>query len=665
MWNPEEKQSSAVYAFSGFIFEPTAGNLFHDGRLVELAPKVAHCLSYLVSNHGRLITKDELIDELWKDTFVEESALYYTISQLRKALATIVPETEFIKTVPRRGFRFVPHVETLKPGVVLPFVGEAAGNDDLSQTVEVRDKIGPISSSSLRLVEPEGTSLTTPHRQMLSANKRVAVAILGVAILAIASFAVWRSLSPSSTESIGSIAVLPFRSFSKTSDDRELRLRIADAVITRLGNLSHVLIRPTNSIVNFTDSSEDAVEIGRKLNVDAVLDGRLQTENGKLRATVQLILVRTGDQIWSAKFDGTSDRLIALQDQIAENLLARLIELQPRETKTELTKLSTSSAEAYDNYLRGRYFFDQRAVDFDDSLKKARGYFQAALEIDPTFTSATAELANVINLQTSSGTHKRNVGYPMARELALKALGENPDLPEAHLALGWVYQKYDHNFVEADRSFKRALELNPNHLLANLWLNINYALQGDLDSSQRHIERALAIDPANSTAHSEMVQLFIRRKEFDKALSYMPKVLDFVGDPARRALTQGEYEAMCLRFNTAIPLLESGARDIEARGLKPSRVYVVLGYAYAASGNREKALEAAARLEEMKGKRNVWSGLVATYAHLGETEKLHRTLDELYESGDERLLQMKVDPRYDIIRDDPKFQEILRKVNLL
>jgi tetratricopeptide (TPR) repeat protein len=118
------------------------------------------------------------------------------------------------------------------------------------------------------------------------------------------------------------------------------------------------------------------------------------------------------------------------------------------------------------------------------TCKKARGYFEKALELDPNFTSATAELANVINLQTSSGTYKRDAGYSKARELALKALSENPNLPEAHVALGWVYQKYDYNFAEAERSFKRAIELNPNYLLANLWLNINYALQGDFENAR-------------------------------------------------------------------------------------------------------------------------------------------------------------------------------------
>lgn len=664
MWNPEEVQNSEVYSFQGFVFEPSAGNLYHKGQLVELAPKIADCLAYLVQNHDRLVTKDELISEIWKDTFVEDNALSYSISQLRKALAAIEPDTEFIKTVPRRGFRFLPSVQTLRPGVVLPF-GEVPGpknGDPNSQAVE---DAGDVHSSSLHLVNASQPVAVRHERLRSIVAKGSVLALLMIALAASIAVVGWRTFGTTDADNIDSVAVLPFRSFSENAEDRELRLRIADSVITRLGNLSHVVVRPTNSVVKFADSAEDAVELGRQLGVDAVLDGRLQSENGKLRATVQLISVKTGDQVWSAKFDGTTDRLIALQDQIAEGLLARLIELQPVAGSSTLTKVSTTNAEAYDNYLRGRYFFDLRAADFDGSLKKARGYFEKALEIDPHFTSATAELANVINLQTSSGTHKRDAGYSLARELALKALSENPNLAEAHVALGWVYQKYDYNFAEAERSFKRAIELNPNYLLANLWLNINYALQGDFENAKKYVDNALTIDPANASAHNEIMNILVRTKACDEAMEYMPRVLDFQPDPARRSLAQGEYEALCGRYDTAIAHMENGVKELEARGQQPSRPYVVLGFAYAAAGNRAKAGEVIQRLEAMKGNRNVGSGLVAAYAHLGEKEKMHRALDELYESGDERLLQMKVDPRYDIIRNDPKFQEILRKVNLL
>jgi DNA-binding winged helix-turn-helix (wHTH) protein/TolB-like protein/Tfp pilus assembly protein PilF len=664
MWNPEEVENSEVFSFRGFIFEPAAGNLFHQGKLVDLAPKVASCLAYLVRHHGRLVTKEELINEIWKDTFVEDNALSYSISQLRKALLALDPDAEFIKTVPRRGFRFIQSVQTLRPGVVLPF-GEAHNYPTAASPAEAGESVAEPQVSTIHLVNAPQQAAVKPRRNSRTAAAGSLFALFLIASAAAVAVLGWRAFSPSASNNITSVAVLPFRSFSENAGDRELRLRIADSVITRLGNLSHVVVRPTNSVIRFADSTDDAVGLGKQLGVDAVLDGRLQSEGGKLRATVQLISVKTGDQMWSAKFDGTADRLIALQDQIAEGLLARLIELQPASGNPTLTKVSTTNAEAYDNYLRGRHFFDQRAGDFDGSLKKAGVYFEKALELDPTFSSATAELANVINLQTSSGTHKRDVGYPKARELALKALSEDPGLAEAHVALGWVYQKYDYNFVEAERSFKRAIELNPNCLLAHLWLNINYALQGDLVNARKFVESSLMIDPTNASAHNELMNILVRSGKCDEAMEYMPRALEFQSDPAVRSLSQGEYEALYRRFDTAIPLLEYGLKEREARGQKPARPYVVLGYAYAASGNRTKAIEVVEELESMKGIRNVGSGLVAAYAHLGNTQKMHRALDELHRSGDERLLQMKVDPRYDIIRNDPKFQEILRKVNLL
>lgn len=660
MWNPEEHEAKKAFSFSGFILDPTTNDLYYRGNLVSLAPKVSACLSYLVRNQGRLVTKDELISEVWPDTFVEDNSLSYSISKLRKALAAIEPDTEFIKTVPRRGFRFQPKVDVVNSAVILQFAEKANKSTGKSDGVQEIEK-------PLYLV----TEKTVADHQTVPAagqGRRRYAKIFGIAgatIAAVLAIFLWSGFAPGSSPHVRSIAVMPFSSFGNTNDDKELRLRITDAIITRLGNLSHVVVRPTTSVLSFADGTVDALEKGRQLGVDAVLDGRLQQENDKLRATVQLISVKTGEQIWTARFDGTTDRLIALQDQIAEGLLARIIELQPRESSTKLTSLSTANAEAYDNYLRGRYFFEQRATEFDGSLKKAGAHFEKALEIDPNFSSATAELANVVNLQTSSGTYKREVGYKRARELALKALAANPDLPEAHVALGWVYQKYDYNFAEAERSFKRAIELNPNYVLAHLWLNINYGLQGDFENARRSVDSALSIDPANATAHSELVLIKVRNGQCNEALEFLPKLLDFYTDPARRALSKAEYESLCGRFEPAIADLEYGIRVLEERGMRPARPYVILGYAYAASGNRKKAMEVAEKLEGMKRNRNVLSGLVATYAHLGDDERMHKALDELYESGDERLLQMKVDPRYDIIRDDPKFKEILRKVNLL
>jgi serine/threonine-protein kinase len=654
-----------IYEFGGFRLETRSGLLWFGSSEHRLPPKIYNCLLVLLENPGRVVTKDDLAQRLWPDTFVDDNALTYTVSQLRKSIRELDPQGNFVETVPKLGYRFS------SPVLVSYQTDEhetANGTPDRRQTVIERVSIEEswsedisASDDALDTVHQEAIAKTGSSRAIRLSAKPALAVLLGVFVTFGFVFYVRQAPSPT----VGRIAVLPFRSFAASTEDSELRLRIADAVITRLGNLSHLIVRPTNSIVKFAESNADAIEIGRELSVDAVLDGRLQNENGKLRATVQLISVNTGEQIWSAKFDGTADRLIALQDQIAEGLLARLIELRPQERDTHLTAVTTTNAEAYGHYLQGRYFFDQRGVDFDASLKKAKSYFEKALEIDPQFTSATAELANVINLQTSSGTYKRDVGYPRARELALKALQEDNNSPDAYVALGWVYQKLDYNFDEAERSFKRAIELNQNHVLAHLWLNINYSLQGKLDEAGHHIDRALSIDPSNSTAHIEKTQLFIRKGRCDEAMAYAPRVLEHINDPARRSLTKGELDAMCKRFDLAIPLLESGAAEIEARGLKPARVYVILGYAYAASGNREKALEVAARLEQMKATRNVHSGLVAIYANLGDTEKFHKALDELYGSGDERLLQLKVDPRYDVVRDDPRFQAVLRKVNLL
>jgi TolB-like protein len=331
---------------------------------------------------------------------------------------------------------------------------------------------------------------------------------------------IWdRGFGPLSEPSIRSLAVLPLRSFSQNHDDEDLRMRITDALITRLGSLKNVAVRPTSAVAQFASDDTDAMQIGSKLNVDAVLEGRIQQEGDRIRVTLQLIAVNGGKQLWSGQFDGQGDHILDLQDNISLRVASSL---DRGEQKQLLASAPTEIPEAYEAYLRGRYFLAKRD---EGSIRKAIGYFQEAVALDPKFSEAYSGIADAQLLLYDQNIEVTPTIVSQAKETLHHALLLKPDSSEALSTLGSVQMSYDWDWVGAEDSLRRATESAPNS--ASAWTRFGMLLMkvGKFDESIDAIERAVNLDPLSLAANLDLGMAYFCKKDFAAADNQFQKTL--------------------------------------------------------------------------------------------------------------------------------------------
>jgi adenylate cyclase len=393
----------------------------------------------------------------------------------------------------------------------------------------------------------------------------------------------------------------------------------------------------------------------------------MQSEANRVRITFQLLSVKDGTQIWAGQFDGETNKILSLQDTISQAFVSQLKSRSLFGQQSSLAKNLTENPEAYENFLQGRYFVNQRVISYDESLRKARPYFERAIELDANFAAAIAGLADVVNLQTdSSGSTFKTLdeGYAKGRELALKALALDPNLAEGYAALGWIQQRYDWNYTEAEKSLKKAIELKPNLTNAYLWLSINYGIQGKTDGALEYAKKATEFDPTSPSAIERLAVVYSQRGDCDKMSEILPRLTQYLTVMTRRNTLLGERLSHCGRCSEAITLLEEARTDAEKLGNRSPRVNATLGYCYVVTNQAAKARDALKVLDQDKDNGYSMYGRILILANLGETNKALDILNESYQTRDVRLTRLKSDPRLKVIHSEPRFLEIMRKMNL-
>ncbi len=431
------------------MLDLTACRLLKDGEAVSLPPKAFDLLAALVSQHGRLVSKDELLKAVWPDTFVEENNLSVTISTLRKVLGD-----GYIENVPRRGYRFVAAVEQ-------------------ADSAEPADSEPPVP-----LVGPSATPEPS--------KKKVPLLIMGAvaaAALLLAAYLIFRPAAGA----VESLAVLPFKG-AKAGD--ELGFGLADATISRLGPKAGLRIPPTQAVRQFDVPGQDPLEAGRKLGVAAVLDGTLQRmpETDRLRLSVQLIRVRDGSHLWAHTYDQAGSDLFALEDELARELSEQIRRLVPGKPGAggpapRASARGTSDAESHRLYLTARYHF-LRNFHGKDAMIKARDFASQAIERDPNYPGPYTILAGVHHQLAMIGAADPREAMLKAKECALRAVELAPDSGEAQATLALV-QLYSYDPKASRRSHEKALELEPNNELALIAHSDYHLMMGDFAESLR------------------------------------------------------------------------------------------------------------------------------------------------------------------------------------
>ena len=633
-------QSKHAYEFGPFLVDTANHLLLRDGRPVPLEPKTFDTLVKLIEHRGEVLEKGALMEMLWPGQFVEESNLAQNVYKLRKALGQEEGGAVYVKTVPKRGYRFVADVRERREAVA----GGAAA--DAADTGEGH---APEDSPAAQVRLPG-----TPGRRRV----RLALSALGLAaVLAVASALLLRSRgqverAPSAAPPEMSIAVLPFRPMSADGGDEYLQLGMADALITKLSNINRLVVRPTSSVRGYTDPNQDLVAAGRALRVESVLAGGVQKVGERVRVTVQLINVNDGRSVWAEKFDEPLTDIFGVQDAISERVAALLVERISAEERRRLTKRPTDNIEAYQLYLRGNHHL-LRFTPPD--LQKALQYFDEAIARDPGYALAYAGRANVYGIAASSAEGEAAARAEVA---AVKAVELDPTLAEAYASLGTSDFWLKRDARSARERFARALELNPNSASVHHYYSWFLTATARFDEAESHLRRALELDPLSPAINVDQgLPLFFARRygkareRYERALALDEQSFYAHFRLGEASEASGDYARAVGEFERAVAL-SKGDPVIRTK----------LARALALAGKRKEARRILGELTA-KGAPRALSPYYAAlaYAALDSPDEAFAWLDRALAGGDKWLGWLRVDPRLDSLRADARFHSLLRR----
>ncbi len=458
---------------------------------------------------------------------------------------------------------------------------------------------------------------------------------------------------------IESIAVLPFQNRSTEADSEYLSEGLAESLIYRLSQLPNLKVSPTSSVFRYKGKEIDPIKVGQELGVNAVLSGRIVQRGDNLTISAELVDVRYNKLLWGEQYDRKMSDLLATQREIAREIVEKL-KLKVSGEEKGLAKHYTDSNEAYQLYLKGRFYWNKRT---EEGMQKSLEYFQQAIEKDPNFALAYSGLADAYNLlgaqdAVAGGIPPTEV-LPKAKAAALKALEIDNTLAEAHVSLAHVKYYYDRDWPAAEREFKRAIELNPNYPVAYHWYAVYLMSAGRLDEALAQSRRAQELDPLSLPINMTLGWVLLIARQYDQSVEQLRKTLEmdpnFIQTHHRLGLVyeqEGKYDEAIAEFRQVLNLSAG----------KPLGI-ATLAHAYALAGKRGEAQKELAELLEMSKQRYVSPASIAIiYAALGNKDQAFAWLEKAVEGRDQTLVRLKVDPRFDSLRSDPRFADLVRRV---
>jgi DNA-binding winged helix-turn-helix (wHTH) protein/TolB-like protein/Flp pilus assembly protein TadD len=642
------RQTLRLYEFGPFRLNVTERLLQCSDAEVPLTPKVIDTLVVLVENSGHILAKDELMHELWPDSFVEESSLTQNISLLRKALSQNSNGQQYIETIPKRGYRFVARVREIVPS-------------ETELVIHERTRMQIV-------IEEEQSDSETPAAIAGPANhynpsrlyrRRLQYGLAEILLVTLSApvFYYFAAKNRASGQGLKakSIAVLPFKIVGTGNETDVLGLGMADAIILRLSRDSQRTVLPTSSVFKYTSNDSDALSAGRALGVDAVLSGTLQRDGDRVRVTAQLITLDDGKTVWSGKFEQDYGSVFTLQDSIAEKLSAALEPQITSDSRQPLAKHATENREAYQAYLMGLYFWTRRTKP---NLSKAIDYFEEAVSKDPTFALAFAHLADCyyLSYQTPYSLFKLDEGLSRAEAAAARALELDDRVPEAHMVkAGALAQRGD--YEQADQEFQRALQLNPNHATAHLRYGYFLFFSSRLKESVEQMKLAQELDPVSPISNTALGYALSMARNPDEAIKFFIKAIELQPetvvahfDLAQVYADKGMFDAALTEFEK----LQESEPTLNTQGK---------AYVYALVGRKEEARAAIKQLESAKDGPGIsYYVLAVLYAALGDKDTAFKYLGKIVPRRF-NLAKLRFDPQLDLLRGEARFAEIVNYID--
>ena len=628
------------FHFGEFTLDQSSYRLLRGARLLRLEKLPMELLILLVERRGELVSREEIAERLWgKDVFVDlDHGINTAIRKLRLVLRDAPEKPRFIETVVGKGYRFAAPV-ICKNGA------SNSQEPPLPAPVEV---------------SPEATT-GSAKRGFGSLYRRVLLG--GVAVLALLALALLqirtRGAKGTTQSGINSLVVLPLKNLSGDPAQEYLADGITEELIGRLSNIHGLRVISRTSAMQFKDTRQSVPDLARALHVDAVVEGAVIREGSQVRVTVQLVRGATDDSVWAEQYQREYRSILALQEEIARTIAGQIkINLTPQE-RGILASTRTVDPEAHEDYLKGRYFSNQRT---EDGLNKSIVYFQQAVTKDPSYALAYSGLADAYALLGYRGHLLSKKALLEAKAAALKAVELDDTLAEPHASLAFIAETLEWNWPTAEREYKRALELNPGNARAHNWYAGYLMYVGRFDEGIAEAKLARELDPLSLPINNALAGRLLVAGRYDEALAQLRETLEMDPHfaPAHNRLgwahlQMGQHDEAIQEFRKAIEL--SGTDDPD--------LLLDLGFACAVVGKKDEARRILASLKRQHERGLVPSGAIAVlYGALGDRNKAFAWLEKAYDEHDPELTYIKVGPRFDPLRQDPRFQEVLHRIGL-
>jgi|HubBroStandDraft_4_1064222.scaffolds.fasta_scaffold25123_1 TolB-like protein/DNA-binding winged helix-turn-helix (wHTH) protein/Flp pilus assembly protein TadD len=639
----EPVRQSSVLRFGTFEVSLRSGELHKAGVKIRVQQQPLKLLEILLERPGEVITREELRSRLSaSESFGDfDQAVNIAVAKLRSALGDSAESPRYIETLPKRGYRFIADVTVI-------------------------DTDAPAKKSEPEAVDPSKTELR--HRsqdaQLIAGSKpglwplkpKIVVPSL---VLCLSILGVWlvRSAAPSHTD-IRSLAVLPLDNLSGDASREYFADGMTDELITDLAQIRALRVISRTSVMMYKGARKPLPQIARELNVDAVVEGTVLLSGNQVRITAQLIKAPADKHLWAESYEGDLRDTLALQEKVARAIAEQIrIEVTPQE-QAKLMAAKTVDPDAYEAYLKGRYFWNKRTAD---GLEKAVDYFNQAIAKDPAYAAAYSGLADTYALlgdwQYAVMTPKE--ALPKAKAAALKALELDDSLSEAHTSLAFCLDGFDWDLQAGDREFRRAIELNPGYATAHHWYAWHLILLGRNSEAIAEMKKAVSLDPLSLIINADLAELLVIAHLPDQSIQQSRKTIEMDPD---FALAHNQLGQAYLEKHMSEEAIAELQRATQLSGDSPTCT-ANLARAYAAAGKRQ---EATALLNDLRTRSadgySHAAEIAMVYAALGDKDQAMTWLNQAYEErfNPGVLLRIGFDP----LRSDPRFQDLLRRVGL-
>ena len=649
-----------ILRFGPFELRSRTKELYRGGIRLKLRPQPFQVLRVLLENAGEVVSREELRNLLWpSDTFVDfEHGLNSSVKELRGILGDSVRNPRYIETLPKIGYRFLIAVENA-----------AAVPGSLEDQATAEAETATLQSLALPSNQPSGQMEPREEEpaNAFSIGRKWSVPLATCAILvAVFGLLYFRGLRAKTIAKPATqrmmLAVLPFQNLTGDPAQEYVTDGFTDEIIANLGRVDpkQLAVIGRTSVMRYKHSGEPIPKIGKELGVQYVLEGSVRSDSSRIRVTAELIRTSDEQRLWTHEYDRAKTSLIEIQQEIAQQTsdgIFAALGTHPEGPGGLLVQpASGSNYEAYLHYLRGRYFWNKRS---SAGFQQAINEFQEAIAKDPSYARAYAGLADSYSLTTTYGLSSASEYMPKAREAALHAIALDPSLAEAHTSLASIAQSYDWDWQAADKEYKRAIELDPNYATAHHWYAESLAFRGRFDEAFAEMETARELDPLSLIIGADYGAVLYFARKYDAAIQQFRIVLDMEPRFGRAHMIDYAF-AQTGRYSEAIEDVERWRQQEDAAWAWPMEVYV-----FGRWGKVESARKAMGEMTKRGTVRYIEpSAFLVANIGLGNDKEALTWLERACARRSQTVTAIKVDPIYDPLRNDPRFQAILKQVAL-